>query len=51
MTDNVNDKLQKQKIENSVKTNNKKNCKAFVSKFQANTISYRSCAWLIIKAY
>ena len=40
MTGNVNDKHRKQKLENSEKTNNKKNWKA-----------YRPRAWLIIKAY
>ena len=50
MTGNVNDKLRKQKVENSVKNKQQKERHLF-PKLEANTISYRPRAWLIIKAY
>ena len=51
MTGNVNDKLRKQKVENSVKTNNNKTGRHLFPKCQAKTISYRPRAWILIKAY
>ena len=51
MTGNVNNKLQKQKVENSVKQTTKRTGRNLFPKFQANTISYRPRALLIIKAY
>ena len=51
MTGNVNDKLRKQKSKTSEKQTTKRTGRHLFPKFQANTISYRPRAWLIIKAY